>query len=143
MRAWLRLLIILCTALALPVQGFAAAAMVHCGPSHARMHAGVQAHDATAAHEHRHEHRHESTHAHASSPAADEVQQASLADLSPYKCGSCGGSCASCCTGLALITHLPRVPEAAPTATAFVVETVHIPTRAQPGPDRPPRMPLA
>ena len=143
MRIWLRLLIIWLTALALPVQGLAAAAMVHCGPSHERMHAPV----AQAGQEHHP--LQGQPQAHAAEPADDLSAQGhpSHASHSSHSSQQLGqhtcGSCAACCVGLALLCHMPQAPQGAPAAATFAVNVLVIADVAQPGPDRPPRGTLA
>lgn len=136
MFGFLRLLLIWLTALALPVQGVAAATLAHCGPSHQRMHAHASAH----ANAHAHAHAHANAHGHGQAQAlAYGADPGSQADLASYTCGAC----ASCCTGLALLSPGLHVPEPLPVVPAFAVLVPGIDDVAQSGPDRPPRPNLA
>ena len=128
--------------LALPLQGFAAATMLNCGPNHHQMwqaSIGTQA----AAHEHsgHGEHHHpmvsaDSDQTSASSEPDDgksSVQQ--LSELSKFKCSAC----AACCMGVALpasaLTFQSPPPAAAPD---FFVLASHVGFLTD-VPDRPPR----
>ena len=122
--------------LALPLQGYAAVTMMHCGPSHHRMIESVGA----ALHEH---HAASAAHPHATGVAqADALDDASsaghLMKLSKFKCSAC----ASCCVGAALPTAAlefdPVAPAPAPT---FSVPASHVAFLTD-GPDRPPRLSL-
>lgn len=132
--------------LALPLQGYAAALMLHCGPSHHGMMDQLVSVPTEL-----HHHSVEGGAHHAIDIAADQGTVAvidaggedgsvhHLTTLSKFKCSAC----ASCCVGAAL------------PATALVFassEPAHTPTRfvlASPvgfftdGPDRPPRLVLA
>lgn len=88
--------------LAIPVQGFAAAAMIACGPAHAAMHAANLAAGAHAAHA---DDARRAMHAHAGEVAAVEsggaavaasvvpVVLAGLAEVSKSDCSACASSC--------------------------------------------------
>jgi hypothetical protein len=89
---------------ALPVQGWAVATMVHCGPSHQR--ATLRAVDAISPVQHAHSHEgHDHGSHHASvvaddadtgpSPAGSDAQSLSMGK---FKCSAC----ATCCLGMAL-----------------------------------------
>ena len=88
--------------LALPLQGIAAATMLHCGPGHH----GMQAADAPMAHhdsaedsDHHHgEAGHVEAAMHAGNGGDHAPSAADIAKLSKFKCSAC----ASCCLGLAL-----------------------------------------
>lgn len=145
MRIWLRLLIVWCVAIALPVQGMAGVTMAQCGPSHARMGAAL----ASASHAHAHgddgmTHVHgvaASTVSHAadgSLPAHDATPSDAAPDLAQYKCSSC----ASCCAGFALPSAAPRVPQPTAAPAVFVDAEVAVDPFASDGPRRPPRHPL-
>ena len=91
----------------LPVQGYAAASMIACGPMHAEMAAAAS--HATGADGHDHAaHGHE--HAGVSQDGGDE--QPSFGTLGKFKCSAC----ASCCTA-------PAVP--ASSDLSFAVPQVH------------------
>ena len=133
MHAWLRYVMACLLALALPAQGLANAAMLHCGSSHERMHTQSPAFQAADHHEHHAEHGDHAEHA-----GHDPVAPDKLTDLGQYKCSSC----ASCCAGIALLSAMPQlvVPELG--ATVFAVLTPGIAAFATDGPDRPPRRSL-
>ena len=100
MRSWVRIVIVWLLALALPVQALASATMLHCGPSHQRMHAsslGTTPH-AAAHHDH-------AQHQAASAPDHDAARGAPLADLGKYKCSAC----ASCGSAYALPSSMPVI----------------------------------
>lgn len=158
-RRW-RLALMWLLLLALPLQGFAAATMLHCAPNHhaagvAAMQepvgASMHSHAGHGAPSHDHGASHAASHAasvshHDHGAAGAPGDAAAPADASPAfdtaakaKCSAC----ASCCFGAALPAApiaLPAcVPDAAPSAVpcdeaiGFVTD----------GPDRPPRLPLA
>ncbi len=129
MRAWLRLLTVCLMALALPFQGLASAAMLHCGPGHEQMQ--VQHDHAQAPHDGAHVH----TDGDRPADLHDTAKPTKFAELSKHKCSSC----ASCCTGLALLNFMPSIAEPGPVLMSFDVATVEILPVAQSGPDRPPR----
>lgn len=140
MRFWLRLLIVWFIAIALPVQGIAGVTMVHCGSSHGRMGAAMEAtqhrhaaHDAVAAHHHDADETDLATRGHDTAQA--KSQPGKLSDLAQYKCSSC----ASCCAGSALPSAMPRMPEPTVAPAVFVEEMVTVDAFASDGPDRPPR----
>ena len=82
----------------LPLQGYAAAAMISCGPMHARM-------SASADHSHHHDAGDHSHHHHdGAAPADADDDRSRMADLLKFKCSAC----ASCCTGSAAPS--PAVP---------------------------------
>ena len=143
MRSRLRLALMWLLLLALPLQGIAAATMLHCGPGHH----GLQAADAPMAHhdsaENSDHHHGEAGHVeaamHAGNGGDHAPSAADIAKLSKFKCSAC----ASCCLGLALPTAVVALSTFAPAdAPAFVVcvEPVGFFTD---GPDRPPRLHLA
>ena len=84
----------------LPLQGYAAAAMISCGPMHARMSlmvASDAAHDGHAAHGHSNEHH--AAHGHAGAESGPGEEPAPR-DVTNFKCSAC----ASCCTAPAVST---------------------------------------
>ena len=130
MRSGMRILIVWLLALALPVQALASATMLHCGPSHQRMHAsllGTTPHSA-AHHDH-------AQHQAASTPDHDVARTGPLADLGKYKCSACA-SCGSVC---ALPSYMPVI--AAPEFGTAVFDAVvpAVEAFAVDGPERPPR----
>lgn len=91
----LRTLWICLLLLALPVQGFAAARMMQCGPGHARM----QHTDGTAQHDGHEHHDHQ-----AESPSqADDMSQHGSLPAAKHHCSAC----AACCVGMALPSSAP------------------------------------
>ncbi len=132
---------------ALPLQGFAAATMLNCGPNHHRTMVAASAEPGAA-----HEHAAAVQHQHAMGMAAGVHEVASAdhsdnADAPPlphldklvkFKCNAC----AVCCTGAAMptaaFTFKPFPPAMAP---EFFVPTSHVGFVTD-GPDRPPRLSL-
>ncbi len=142
MQVWLKLLIVWFTALALPVQGMAGVTMTHCGSSHERMGATMEAtqhrhadHDAGSAHHHAADTAGVATPAGHDTVTPAKAQTGKLSDLAQHKCSSC----ASCCAGSALPSAMPRLPQANAAAVAFADESVTVDAFASDGPDRPPR----
>ncbi len=133
--AWLVLL-------ALPMQGFAAATMLNCGPNHHRMMAAAMA-GATEADEHvaGEQHHHEmgvmADHLHEA--AADDGDTAlvhHLDKLMKFKCSAC----AACCMGAAMPTAAVCFdPLPLAVSPAAYVPTLHLGFVAD-GPDKPPRL---
>jgi hypothetical protein len=129
--------------LALPLQGFAAATMLNCGPNHHRMMAAAsaepdEAHELTAAGQHHHEMgmaagEHEVASA---NPSGDAPSLAHLDKFMKFKCNAC----AVCCMGAAMPTAIfsfePSPPAMMP---EFFVLTSHVGFVTD-GPDRPPRL---
>jgi hypothetical protein len=143
MKPVLRTLWICLLLLALPVQGFAAAQMMQCGPGHGRMqHASVGGHEqaqAPHAHEqHAHAQDRHDHHDHASSHA-DEASNDGSPPLAKHHCSAC----AACCVGMALPSSAPVV--VAPPAAGGHVRTIGAadPIFLTSGLERPPRSPLA
>jgi hypothetical protein len=120
----------------LPLQGYAAAAMISCGPMHAQMSAAAEHphhHDAGAAHQSHDHHQQDG-------PAGDRQAPSNDTDLFKFKCSAC----AACCTGSAAPSPVP------PAVTADASHGVRIPFFESPeggivldGLDRPPRTSLA
>jgi NAD-dependent dihydropyrimidine dehydrogenase PreA subunit len=146
MFAWRRFLTVCLVALALPIQGVASAAMIHCGPSHQHPSAEAQG-----------SHRHGSADQQQDRAQADQQradhhadhdrldhQHADHTDGKPA--GSSGqkcSACASCCAMCALPSPLPRVPEALPAPMVFSAVGAAVQAFATDGPDRPPRFVFA
>ncbi|MGH8809570.1 MAG: hypothetical protein ACREX0_16985, partial [Noviherbaspirillum sp.] len=117
---------------ALPVQAFAAAVRLSCGPVH---HSNAAAETRTSAHE-----QHEAGHG---DHRHDAVQAASTADNTDdtvsYQSGYCS-ACAACCVGAlappAAVDWTPAYASSfAPAASPIASFTAHIPS----GLERPPR----
>lgn len=158
MQAWLRLLIVSCIAIALPVQGIAGVTMAHCGPSDER----TGSDQAVSHHQHSADrsaaaHQHDAAMAERadladSADQADPVDQVDdttaaqaqaqlgkWSDLGQCKCSSC----TSCCAGSALQSAMPRIAAPACAPAVFAEAVVAIDAFASDGPDRPPRTHLA
>ncbi|HEY8709430.1 MAG TPA: hypothetical protein VIM34_15725 [Burkholderiaceae bacterium] len=130
---------------ALPLHGYAAATMLHCGPSHHRVVAAAMV-ELSGAHDHAmHGDDHAAGHAGTDGATAsagvgdDGASLDHLDKLSKAKCSAC----ASCCVGAALPT---AALEFAAVAGA-VVPTTFVPASRvgfyTDSPDRPPRLVLA
>lgn len=134
MRSTFRLLLLWLMAVALPVQGFAAAGAQHCVPMHERMQL-MEVHDLGHG-----DHRHAAV-------ADDDAQAEALNLLIPDATAKTGAfkcsACAACCVALGLPAHATELPgqptdgvqPLAPPATeaAFLTD----------GLERPPRIVLA
>lgn len=117
-------------ALALPVQGFAAAQMMPCGPAHESMH-DARMH----AHEPAHDHGDQvALHAHADAAAQDPS--------SPLAQHSCS-ACAACCVGMALPSSAPVLAAPAESAMRDTAGGAAEPVFLTSGLERPPRPVLA
>jgi hypothetical protein len=142
MHVWLRLLIVWFIATALPVQGMAGVTMAHCGSSHERMGAAMEAsqhrhadQDAGAAHHHDANMADGAAQADHDTATQAKAQPGKPSDLAQYKCSSC----ASCCAGSALPSAAPRMPEPTAAPAVFAEKMVTFDAFASDGPDRPPR----
>jgi len=136
MQVWLKLLLVWFVAIALPVQGLAGVTMAHCGSSHERMGAAMDAaHDAAAVHHHDADAADVSTQADHDTATLAKAQPDQLSDLAQYKCSSC----ASCCAGSALLPAMPRLPQVKAAPAVFAEKLVTVDAFASDGPDRPPR----
>jgi hypothetical protein len=102
MRSLFRLLLLWLMVLALPVQGFAAAAGQHCATMHERMQlTGSPHHEAAdAAHPHAGV---DAAHAHAEAPAHDPADATAQGGL------TCS-ACAACCAAVGLPANAPGLP---------------------------------
>jgi hypothetical protein len=126
----LKFLLVWLIALALPVQALASATMLHCGPSHQRMHASQMGTAPPAS-----AHRDHAQHQAAAAPQNDAGQAAPTADLGKYKCSAC----AACGSGCALPSRMPLVAAPEFGATLFIAVVPAVEAFAVDGPDRPPR----
>ncbi|MDO9312970.1 MAG: hypothetical protein Q7T97_00305 [Burkholderiaceae bacterium] len=106
---------------ALPFQGFAAASMLGCGPSHHRVSesAALEAAPAASAHEHEHD-------ASADHRDADKASKCSV--------------CAACCVGAALPAAALVFAAAAPADAPPTLRSMGAVGFLTDGPDRPPRL---
>ncbi|MDF2466674.1 MAG: hypothetical protein K0Q43_4909 [Ramlibacter sp.] len=136
----LRLFLVWLVMAALPLQGWAAATMLYCGPAqksaaHAKAHAQQAAshHDDMQAAHHDVQSAHAQHHVDAADAAASEGAQP-VAD-SPHTCGVC----ATCCHGVAL-AQTPQWPSITAAPGADLVEPLFfVLARPSPVPDKPPR----
>lgn len=135
MRLVVRCLLIWLMALAVPLQGMAAASLRHCLPAHERAQAG------DAAHAEGHSHAVQShSHHPGDEAAAHDAGPHKAADS--FKAGKCS-ACAACCVALGLPEDAVQVPVVP--ADAFIARLgVTAPLSFVPGGlDRPPRTHLA
>jgi hypothetical protein len=134
-----RLLIVWALVALLPLQGYAAAAMISCGPMHAEQALRAQEFLHPGGHQHSgYQHGHHES-AGESDPGSGGSAPA-LPDLLKFKCSAC----AACCTGAAAPS--PAVPFVAltkphPVIPAFFDSPYH--SIVLPGLERPPRAALA
>lgn len=136
--------------LAIPLQGVAASAMLHCGPGHERQMLQLSAADHHGGHRgvgsvHHHpagDHQPDRTAAAANTESADDGQPSAQADkgqLGKFKCSAC----AQCCASVALLDRMPDPIRLEPVSIALVMAARDCPQVAQAGPERPPRFFLA
>lgn len=145
MRLTIRLLLVWLLALALPLQGLAAASLRHCAPAGDAVHGSVAAHEhgpgqtQPMAHDHAAMAAAEGT-AVAATVAADAAQPSSVqAAFSAAKCSAC----AACCAALGLPAGTVKVPPAAGTAVVLRPVPTALASFVPAGLDRPPRLPRA
>lgn len=142
MRAIWRCLLVWLTVLAMPIQGIAAAGMMHCGPRIP----GVPQHHAQAAEPgglHEHHAGADGAHAHHHGAA----QQGSDAPDAPsafngqadHHCSAC----AACCLGAALPASVMQVPVPNLSCAPVLAPAVAPVSFIAGGPERPPRHPVA
>lgn len=120
---WLRMFMVWMLALALPMQGMAAAAMRYCGgaePQPAAHHAAAEV--SVHAADHRQHH-------HPAGPGADHAHAA----------GHACSACAACCVALALPPAMPVPVAVDPAPTAVTALVAPSPSFLTAGPERPPR----
>lgn len=141
MRLRFRIVLTWVLLLALPLQGFAAATMVNCGPNHHLMMAAAMADTVDSEHhgaggQHHHEVGVAADHHEAASNDGDAPSVHHLDKLMKFKCSAC----AACCMGAAMPTAAvgfePLPPAVAP---AIYVPTSHVGFVSD-GPDKPPRL---
>lgn len=129
--------------LALPLQGFAAATMINCGPNHHRMASAAMAatpdaHEHAASGQHHHPMDAASDHHDAASNDSDAPSVHHLDKLMKFKCSAC----AACCMGAAMPTADVAFKAFPPAMTPdSLVLTSHVGFVTD-GPDRPPRLSL-
>ncbi len=156
---WLRPLLICLLAMALPLQGTAAAAMLNCGSSHHHVAVGVV--DPAGAMPAAPKHHLPSgyvghIHAQATSPAGEPATQAHASTHADHASAPAKGldapghlgkskcsACAACCTGLALPMTLPRFNAAMSSERVSANAPTSLVVFLTDGPERPPRRKLA
>ena len=122
----IRTLLVWLLALALPMQGVAAATMAFCG----------QAHQAVAAADHSRHQLHADHDAHRAQ--LHTAEPGSDAPAAPSEAHTCS-ACASCCSVGAILTALPSVPLPDFAPTVFVATVTAVDAFVADGLDRPPR----
>jgi hypothetical protein len=145
----LRLLLMVCMAVALPVQGMASVTMMHCGPAHhgapGPSHADHPVDHHAAGHESVSNEHHSTVASAASMPASGDadVEPATVAKTgAPSKVGC--SACASCCLGAGMAapqSSLPSFPGA--DAALAVAEEAAPAGITVDGLERPPRLNFA
>jgi len=126
---------------AVPVQGFAAALMVNCGPQHhGAAQPSVRATEVQGQHQHAHAAR-DAHHAHEHAWAADTAQAHAPqdADAEPAAKATCS-ACAACCIGIALTSSTALPPVIAPSSPPRLEATDPAVDIVASGPERPPRL---
>lgn len=135
MRSLLRLLLLCLMAVALPVQGFAAAGAMHCATMHERMQGvDVHHHDDGADHPHAQAASH---HDMSSTDAGSDDSAARVGGM--FKCSAC----AACCVGLGLPASVISVPPGPAEGLTPPSVSRAVATFFTGGPERPPRSVLA
>lgn len=131
MKKLFRLFLLCIMFVAIPFQGFAAAAMVDCNTEHHHAFSGEQ-HDHDDAHVGQHDHQHS---------GADSASDHAVAKVSPVaksmkdKCSAC----ASCCVGAAIVTNSTISPVSTPSSEKIsLVFSSHF-GHISDGLERPPR----
>ncbi|MBC7207194.1 MAG: hypothetical protein H5U27_11830 [Methyloversatilis sp.] len=124
MRSATRLLLTFLLLLALPLQGFAAAAMISCAPSHHGLQTTVTLHDDAAAHAHH---------------QGGDHDPVSTPSHGKHACSAC----AACCIGGALMPSALRLPGDFSTHLRPLPAPVIPPAFITEGTERPPRHDLA
>lgn len=115
---WLRMFMLWMLALALPLQGMAAVAMLHCGhqaPAQIDAHAGHGLHEG---------------HVH---------DDASVTGSHTHSAGHSCSACAACCVALALPPAMPVLAAALTAPTSATTLVAPSPSFLTAGPERPPR----
>ncbi|TAL20768.1 MAG: hypothetical protein EPO01_12965 [Aquabacterium sp.] len=136
MHRTVRLFLLWLLAVALPMQGAAAAAMLHCSQAQGAGQVATQAH----AHHHDHDHGHD----HAAMQGHADAGNARSATHDDHAAGKTGCSaCASCCHALALPAPAIVLPMQEPAFTPFALRAHAAAVFLTDGPERPPRALLA
>lgn len=140
MRSLCRLLLVWLAVLAMPLQGMAAAAMLHCASAGVARDAQRVPHGHAAdGHDHADGHAHAHHHQDATGDEAGGDPSPALASDAGHSCSAC----AACCAGAGLPAaslHLTLPELSSPPATLAVATTVSFIVS---GPERPPRATLA
>lgn len=140
MRLVVRCLLIWLVALAVPLQGMAAASLRHCMPAHERMQGAGTVHaegHSHAAHSH---HHHPGDQAASSGSTAHDAGPHQAADS--FKAGKCS-ACAACCVALGLPADAVQVPVVPAGGFVARLRVAASPSFVPGGLDRPPRTHLA
>jgi hypothetical protein len=147
MLSWLKLVTLCLLAFALPVQGWAAAAMVHCERSRQHNEGVVHVHETGETHQHLQavvvddalEHAVAGSVASDSHSPSTSSKPGKLAHVGDHSCSACG----ACCSPAAMPTMAIDVADPAPPARWIAVVTYGRVGFVTSGPDRPPRLILA
>lgn len=124
---------------AVPVQGFAAALMVNCGPRHhgpagpSAQVADLQGHHAHASNSSGHTHKHNLT---VGVDLADPQQASALDPSAPVSCSAC----AACCIGIGLASAVTLPPGTSPSSPPRFEAADPAVDIVASGPERPPRL---
>jgi hypothetical protein len=137
-RAIWRCLLVWLTVLAMPIQGIAAAGMLHCGPGLP----GVPQHHAQAA-PHEHHADDAGAHAHHHGTAQQEADAPDAPDTFSGQADHHCSACAACCLGAALPASVMQLPVADVSCAPELAPAVALVSFIAAGPERPPRHPLA
>jgi len=150
MRRMIKSMIALFVVLAVPIQGFASAAMTHCDQSHRRSQVAlVDSDDQPSASHHlavggtKAPHHHDAVavdRANTSSAASqDHAPAVKLSDLAKFKCSAC----ATCCSASVLPSVMPGIAAPDVSRATGATDAPDVDAVAVNGPDRPPRNALA
>lgn len=132
----LRFLLACLLSLAIPVQGYAAAALRFCGPvpEHVETAAAGGHHDHAGQGDHAHHHD-AAAHDDAAPPVADPAGWPGLQGLADHDCSAC----AACCAAAMLPATILKLPDAAPGASPLPRVRQAAAAFFTGGPERPPR----
>jgi hypothetical protein len=137
----IRCLLVWLLALALPLQGVAAASMRHCAPAGDAVHgqaAQAGGHGLSSA-PHAHQADHGAAHGHAAAAAADQAEDAPATALPEAKCSAC----AACCAALGLPAVGVKLPSPPGADDVARPAPAGVDSFVANGLDRPPRLPRA
>lgn len=147
MATWLKLVILWLLAFALPVQGWAAAFMVHCQGNHQHPEGFAQVYETGDSHPDTRGVASDEHHAHFGTESASSdshfdpapVQPDPLAQHGDHGCSACG----ACCSAAALPSPSIDLNDTTPPDRWLVIAAVGRVGFVTSGPDRPPRLILA